>query len=90
MRLLELDHEAIEVPIESATDVLRRLPLVVFWVGVVNLQVLLDTPCVMLVLMRWKILVSKTSIRPKLHAATGLRLTIGSDEEIEMWREVVL
>lgn len=90
MRLLELDHEAIEAPIESATDVLRRLLLVVFWVGVVNLQVLLDTPCVMLVLMRRKILVSKTSIRPKLDAATGLWLTIGSDEEIEVWREVVL
>ena len=64
--------------------------IVVFWVGVVNLQVLLDTPCVMLVLMRRKILVSKTSIRPKLDAATGLWLTIGSDEEIEVWREVVL
>ena len=90
MRLLELDHKAIEAPIESATDVLRRLLLVVCWVGVVDLQILLYTACVVLVLMRWKTLVSKTSIRPKLDAATDLRLTIGSDEESEVWREVVL
>ena len=90
MRLLELDHEAIEAPIESATDVLRRLPLVVCWVGVVDPQILLYTACVVLVLMRRKILVSKTTIRLKLDAATDLRLTIGCDEESEVWREVVL
>ena len=91
MRLLELDHKAIEAPIESATDVLRRLLLVVCWVGVVDLQILLYTACVVLVLMRqWKTLVSKTTIRPKLDAATDLRLTIGGDEESEVWREVVL